>query len=170
MIKLTFQIISILIFSAANRGRGSKFGDKLPSTVEGRVLAAFLSAGSTLLLTADLSPWRATGIAVWIMATMLLWCTSAWDKFWSEEIGSSLTHSRLYGLMQMTVRQLLILPCLLGTAYLSGHLDRSYYAAGALTLGLPYYFSGYEFPAAPIKVSEYAVGALIGLMIVLILS
>lgn len=169
MIVVAFQLIVIAVFSAANRGRGSQFGTHVPSTVESRVLAAFLSAASTLLLTTAFSESRAVGIALWIMATMLLWCTPAWDKYWSEEIGHSLTHSRLYGLMQMTLRQLLILPCLLGVAVISGHYDRSWYALGALSLGLPYYLSGYEFPAAPIKISEYAVGAIIGLIIALIL-
>ena len=147
-----------------NRARGSHFDNMLASTIESRLvsmaiiaLVVFGFTGNYLLLPVT-------------FAGLCLWCWSSWDKYWSEEIGQSATHSRLYGLMQMTIRMSLAIPALVSIAYFGGHDERSWFALGALSFSLPYYILGFILPSATvIKYSELAVGTLLGILIYLIL-
>lgn len=156
------MLIELMIaFGFLNRARGSRLFNYCNSTVFTRLVATF---GMGLCVLAASASYAA---ALWAWASLMLWCTPAWDKYWSEAIGNSQTHSRLYGLMQMTIRQLLILPCFFGLEYITG---ASYWLSlPALLLGLPYYLSGFLGSSYVITYAEYGVGAIIGLTIGVIL-
>ena len=157
-------IAFIAAFSILNRARGTQLFGLTDSTVAGRLismmgmalLTSFLFMHNSILML---------GAFIGVWALLMLWCTPLWDKYWSEEIGHSTTHSRLYGLMQMTIRMALAIPAILFIAGLSNHGFNAIYALGALTFGLPYYAYGYLRPTNPIPYSEYTVGALLGTFI-----
>ncbi len=150
------MIVEMAIFGVLNRARGSHLFELTTSTELGRVVA---TGGMALLLG-----WHYSSFAIllWVWAALLLWCEPGWDKYWSEEIGHSATHDRLYGLMQMTARQLLILPCVLGIGAIAGW---SWWMLLVVLLGLPYYVFGYVSERYAIPASEYAVGALLWLIL-----
>lgn len=154
----------ISAFAFLNRARGTQLFGLTDSTIVGRLvsmmgmalLTSFLFMhNSILMLSAFLGTW----------AFLMLWCSPLWDKFWNIEIGNSDTHSRLYGLMQMTIRMSLAVPTILFIAGLSGHQFNTFYAFGALTLGFPYYLYGYIRSSNPIPYSEYTVGSMLGTFI-----
>lgn len=144
----------MVIFAVLNRARGCHLYGMTGSTVVSRVVPMAIMAG--------LSGGGVLQQAI-AFGLLMLWCTPAWDKYWSEEIGHSATHSRLYGLMQMTARQSLILPCYL---FLAGaNSANPLWAMTFLLNGLPYYIMGYTKHWNPIGISEYAVGAIVGLTV-----
>lgn len=152
------------IFSAAilNRMRGSRIYNLTTSTELGRIvsamgfglLASFLEIGNNILMLE---------MFAWVFLSILLWSTPAWDKYWSEEIGHDPNHTRLYGLMQMTIRMQLIVPCFIGIAFISGHLEQLVYLPLTLLLGIPYYIWGYISKNYAIPFSEYTIGGMLGL-------
>lgn len=152
-------VFFILLCSAMNRARGSQFWNMVPSTVGSRLLAmgTMAIALSAIKLNMLYSPV--------VLGGMMLWCTPGWDKYWSEEIGNSATHSRLYGLMQMACRQMLILPCLAAVAQIAGGGDHFLYCLGAPLLALPYYIIGGLYKAESVELSEYVNGAIIGMLL-----
>lgn len=155
------EIFVIPLFAVLNRARGSQFFELLKSTVEGRLV----SMGG-MAFGASLSMWpnytRTLEMFIFSWAALMLWCTPAWDAYWSAAIGNEKTRSRLWGLGAMTLRMTLILPYFISLAYFMG--GTYLYALGALTLGSPYYIAGYVYKKAPIMVAEYSVGAIIGII------
>ena len=156
---ILISILFIALCSIMNRARGSQFFNLVPSTVGGRLL----SMGG-MAIGLELVKWNWL-YAPTVLGGMMLWCTPAWDSYWSAEIGNSATHSRLYGLMQMACRQMLILPCLAGVAQIAGGGDHYLYLLGAPLLALPYYILGYVYKPMAVEYSEYINGAIIGILL-----
>lgn len=153
-----------------NCARGRKLFNTTSSTFIGRLVAThFMGLGAMVISLG--TPFHMATIMLWTWGTLLLWCTPAWDAYWSAEIGDDPNHSRLWGLAAMSLRMTLAAPCLIGLAYLTGHMDRAGYAAGSLLLGLPYYISGFVSPRKyVISIPETVVGMILGVLIFTIVS
>lgn len=108
-------------------------------------------------------------ITLWAFAALMFWCVWGWDALWGATIGHDPNHSRLWGLAHLALRMILAAPCLIGLAYLTGHLGHAWVALATPLLAIPYYVFGYAFPAENGKVvipySEPTVGVLLGAMI-----
>jgi len=161
----TTQIITGLLVAAAcmlfNRARGSRLYEETDSTEAGRLVSMGLMALCVGAL--ELPDWHvAFELFCWTYISLMLWCTPAWDKYWSEEIGNDPDHSRLYGLACMTARQALFVPVVVGDALILGHLDRAVYAGVFVLMGLPYYVYGFINKAHAVEFSEFTDGAIIG--------
>ena len=159
------DLLLIPIFSVANRARGSRAFNLVNSTVAGRLvgMGAIAVATSMLFIPDSIKMLEAF---VSVFAGMMLWATPAWDAYWSAQIGNDPHHSKAWGCGKMFLRQLLILPAFLSVAYLSG--VNYAYCSIAATLWLPYLIYGAIYKPMSIEYSEYTIGAMIGLAIVLI--
>lgn len=97
---------------------------------------------------------------------LLVWSLLGWDDYWSAEIGHDPAHSKMWGLWKMTERMLAIFPALAVVdyaAFIFDHNTNPWWAAGVLTMGLPYLAFGALVPKNPIIYAELAVGAIIGI-------
>ena len=182
-----------LSFAILNRGRGSHFWDSIDSTAASRLLAAFSMAVLTMLaagqggIAGDLT-------ILWALGTLSLWEVFAWDNYWSAAIGHAFNpgartflpadwlmrrmpwfapvysatagdvRRRLWGTVAMGLRQSVAAPCIVGLAWLTGHPDHGWYAAGTLLLGLPYLLAGYACRTYAIGFAEYTVGGWLGIL------
>lgn len=165
---MTNGFLLVIAFAVLNRARGSRLFELTSSTGVSRIVATFLMAAAT---TSLVFPDRMLFVMPWVWVSLLVWCTPAWDAYWSAEIGDDPKHSRLWGLGMMTLRMALVMPCLTGLAVLSGHTDRALFANGALLLGLPYYLLGFIVPVGyVIFASELTVGAILGALVFAIIS
>lgn len=158
----------IPFYALLNRARGTKLFNLVNSTVIGRLLSTMLMAVSASLAVIP-ETLLMLEVFGWLWASLMLWCTPAWDKYWSAAIGHDPDHSRLWGLAMMTLRMTLGAPAIIGLAFIINKPLHAYYALGTLFMGLPYYVFGYLRPQKPIDYSEPVVGAILGLMIVLTL-
>lgn len=164
------MIISLLLLpicSIANRARGSKFWEHISSTVLTRLAAMGIIALSVTAFTSNLILFPV------ILAGLMLWCTPAWDKYWSAQIGNDLPAvSKAWGNRHMFVRQLLILPTFAATIYFynTPWAWGALYAIPALLYWLPYYVFGFFTKSESIARAEYTIGALIGLSFYLIIG
>jgi hypothetical protein len=93
-------------------------------------------------------------------AGLMLWCTPAWDSYWSAEIGDS-AHSKLWGCCMMFLRQLLIVPMFAAQCYLTN--GNYYFISTASIYWLPYFLYGIFIKEKAVQYSEYTIGGLIGL-------
>lgn len=160
-----FNLILIPICAILNRGRGSQFWNLVPSTIVSRLVMAALVALTMTALTANIWLFPST------LAGLMLWCTPAWDKYWSAQIGNDLPlKSKSWGNSHMFLRQLLILPTFAGTAFLTDHIENFFWAFPALIYWLPYYVFGFGTKSLAIMRAEYTIGALMGLSFYLIIG
>jgi hypothetical protein len=187
-----FAALRIVLIALLNRARGSKLSGLTTSTVLGRVvctLAMAISAACAITATFK-------SCVLWLWFSLMIWCTPAWDNYWSAAIGNltdvnkksfapvdwlmkkipyfSLLYAaagtnrqlRLWGLAAMTLRQLLVVPAVAGYAIMIGRPERAIYAVAALLMGLPYYACGYLCKKNPIAYSELSSGFILGAMLV----
>lgn len=159
------RLLSLPVFAFLNRARGTRLFEHTTSTMISRIvsmglMAAYLSAEALML---DVGGVRSLCLLAWAWASLLLWCDEAWDDLWSACIGHDPNHSRLWGLMMLTLRMSLGIPYFVGVAYITGHSDRAWYAAASLLLGLPYYIWGYLQPNKAINFAEPTVGTIIAI-------
>jgi hypothetical protein len=171
-----------IAFALLNRGRGSHFGNEIDSTVASRLITALGMAVLTII-AAQTDEITGDIILVWVFAGISLWDWFGWDNYWSAAIGNHtdintasfkpvdwLMHLlpamsiRIWGTVAMGLRQSLASPCIVGLAFLTGHPEHAWYAAGTLLFGLPYLLAGYLFKA-PVMVAEYAVGGALGFIL-----
>jgi len=156
-----------LWFGLLNCARGRLLFGMTTSTEESRVISTFFMAMASAALAVSVRPGDALfvgEVSAWAWLMLLLWCTPAWDAYWSAEIGNDPSHSRLWGLGMMTLRMLLAAPCIIGLALLEH--TTAWFSLGVLTLGIPYYVSGFITPRAyVISAAETAVGMILGLLI-----
>jgi hypothetical protein len=97
-----------LWFGLLNCARGRLLFGMTTSTVISRIVATAGMAMGVAAITLD--PFAA--LFSWL--SLMLWCTPAWDAYWSAEIGNDPSHSRLWGLGMMTLRMLLARRAFLG--------------------------------------------------------
>ncbi len=157
--------IFMISFAFFNCARGRRFFDLVSSTVEGRLIAMTGMAATVALyyLSEPVLSFEIFSIA---LITLMLWCTPAWDAYWSAAIGNDPENSRLWGLAAMSGRMLLAIPCIAGLAWITGHDDRSWLVGGTPLMGLPYYIFGYmKLGKYTIAASELAVGAILGALV-----
>lgn len=176
------------LFALLNRARGNHLFEQTESTTVSRLLST-LGMALLIYLTALFQGYdiiRATLMCLWALATLMLWCIFAWDRYWEACLGGPVnsqtgfvfvdwlmrfwplptedTALRLWGLLAMTLRQLLILPCLTGLAYLSGHSP--VWSLGTLLLGACYYVAGYAVSNGfAVMTAELCSGGLIGFLV-----
>jgi hypothetical protein len=180
-----------LAFALLNRGRGSHFGNEIDSTVASRLITSFGMAILTMI-AAQADEYRGNMILVWAFVGVSVWEWFGWDNYWSAAIGNPTNimkpcfppvdwlmarlpffkslylaqgtpfKLRLWGAVAMGLRQSLATPCIIGLAFLTGHPDHAWYAAGTLLFGLPYFIAGYLYPKAPVMVADYVVGGALG--------
>ena len=161
---MILYVFTIIVFAFLNRARGSQLYGFVNSTEVGRLISVSVMAFIlSLFYMPDIKMMAIVFLAEF--AALMLWCSPLWDKYWGEEIGDSLTHSRLYGLMQMTLRMSLIIPAIAIMAYPEAY--NLIFALGFPILAIPYYIFGYLTPGANvIRNSELAVGAMLGFLMV----
>jgi hypothetical protein len=171
------QIAFCIIGAIANRARGSQLFGLVSSTVIGRLVSMLVIAIGTALLTINGNWIRFDCVLVLTFATLMLWCTLAWDSLWGAAIGHDPNHSRLWGLMHLGLRMTLAAPCLIGLTYLTGHAGRIENLLAVMAtplLAVPYYIFGYAFPQQNDKyvvpLSELTVGLLLSALICLTVS
>lgn len=153
-------LLYLTLMAAFNRARGSRFWNTIPSTTETRLLATLGMVISLVAIKANLSLF-------FLWPLLMLWCIPAWDAYWSAEIGHDPNHSRLWGLAAMALRMTLAAPAVLAAAYLT---QGNYWPAAATPfLALPYFLFGFIQSDLTIPRSEYAVGALLGILLLLAL-
>jgi hypothetical protein len=176
-------VLIAIAFAAFNRARGTRFWDVLPSTVVGRLLATMLMASSVFAITGVLWVLPAT----W--AALMLWCTPAWDNYWSAAIGNPTNISkpafapvdwimrrlslpvvtgfqlRLWGAVAMGLRQSLAIPAIVITAVAAGHPINALNGLATLSFGFLYMAAGYLPNRYSIAAAEYATGAALGLIL-----
>jgi hypothetical protein len=160
-----FSCITIGAF--LNRARGSQLFGLTTSTVIGRLVAMGAMAVLTSLMMIPDATMMAEIFAL-TFAGLMLWATPAWDAYWSAEIGDSPTHSKLWGVLMMGWRQLLIVPTYIGQAFLVGHPERAIWAATTLFYWLPYLVYGVSAKSRAVELSEYTIGVLIGATIFMV--
>jgi hypothetical protein len=153
--------------SIANRARGSQVFGLVNSTVAGRLIATATIAVITSLVVIPDATLMAK-LFILTFAGLMLWATPAWDAYWSAEIGNDPNHSKLWGIMMMGWRQLLIVPTFVGQAFLLGHPERAVWAGTALLYWLPYFAYGAVAKPVAVELSEYTIGAMIGFTIMMI--
>jgi hypothetical protein len=184
----------ILIFAILNRARGSHLFGMLDSTNEGRAIATFLMAAATAIASQG-DYLDMAEILLWTWAGLIFWCVFGWDEYWGAAIGSTFNPNkpefspvdwlmlqmpwftpvynatatdlrrRLWGAVAMGLRQGLAVPCLVGMAYMTGHPNHGWYAAGTLLFGFIYMASGYLVALAyAIPLAEPVVGAALGFL------
>lgn len=158
------SLLFIAVFAVLNRARGSRLFGLTDSTEIGRIVSMFLMALVTSLYAA-LNTEVILYVVLFVFAGLLLWASPAWDSLWSAEIGNDPNHSKLWGLARMTIRQMLILPTLIGFAFLVQHTSNLPWTFLVLTYALPYLVFGAIDKETAIPRSEYTIGALIGLTI-----
>lgn len=156
-----YNILFILWFGFLNCARGRLLFNLTTSTEIARIATSVGMGIATTILTQNIVA------GIFTAGALLLWMTPAWDVYWSAEIGNDPKHSRLWGLGAMTIRMSLAIPCLAGLAAIFQH--SAWPIAGAVLLSVPYYISGYISPKKYIiPIAEFAVGALLGILIHLI--
>lgn len=159
-----FSLFPVIIFSILNRARGSQIFGLTDSTTMGRVVSSFGMA----MIAGFMDIRHASYIYCWSWLTLFLWMLLGWDKYWSAEIGNDPVHSKGWGIANMLWRMALIIPYFVGLAYISGHSDRVWLAAGSLLFWAPYYIIGSFSKPHVIPWSEYIIGAMIGSLTLLI--
>lgn len=178
------MIAFIAAFACLNRGRGSQFWDRIPSTTAGRLLATF---GMAVLTAGAAWPANPLAIFIWTWATLFIWTVFAWDKYWAAAIGHTIDPTarafppvdwvmselpamplRMWGTVAMGLRQSLLTLSLVGLAIIAGHPDRAAFAPLTLLFGIPYLLAGYSRTPYPIGWAEYTVGAAIGALCLLV--
>lgn len=171
-----------------NCARGRKLFNLTTSTEIGRLVSMTMIAlaGATLVLPATLP---AACVFIWSILALMLWCSPAWDAYWSVTIGQSKPpvkcfapvdyimaippfnklQGRLWGLVAFTLRMQLILPLFIGNMWILHHFGRIEYLPLAAALALPYYVLGYLIRVQyVIPASEFCTGMIIGLTLALI--
>ena len=190
---IALMIAFMAAFAFLNRGRGSQFWNQIDSTVASRLVTT-LSMSSLTMIASGSDEYQGDLILFWVWAVMSLWAFPGWDNYWSAAIGNAFNPNastfapvdwlmkrmpwfsavyaatasnlsrRLWGTVAMGLRQALAAPCFIGLAYLTGHPETGWYAAGTLLLGTPYLLGGYVCKAYPVGFAEYCVGAVLGAM------
>ena len=168
-------------FGFWNCARGRKLFDLTTSTETGRIVSMTMMALGNVVL----HPLTPDNIIIFIasFATLLLWCSPAWDAYWSVTIGQSQPpvkcfapvdfimslppfnklKGRRWGLVAFTLRMQLILPYFILNMWLLDNFDRLPYLGGALALALPYYILGYILPVRfVIPNAEIGTGLILG--------
>lgn len=150
-------------YALCNRARGSQLYGLTDSTVIGR-LASTLGMALSNGLFFNLGSIIQMEIAAWSWASLMLWCTFAWDKFWSAMLGNDPNHSKLWGLGWMALRQSLAVVEVIGGCWLTGNLDRWWLALATPLLAVPYIIYGIVAKKTPILDAELTDGAMLGII------
>lgn len=161
-----------LVFAIMNRARGSQFFSLTDSTTEGRLLSTFLMTASALVpFTGFGNPEHQIEVVAAAWALLYVWTVPGWDAYWSAAIGNDPSHSKLWGIGMMTLRQGgLLLPYYAFLSGLTGDWHHMAYAASTLLCGAVYAFWGaVNKTSAVIEYAELTNGAIMGLTTVLIL-
>lgn len=133
-----------LTIALLNCARGRKLFDETKSTFITRLVSTFGMALATGFLT--FHDYRLFDFTVlWTWASLMLWCSFAWMALLSATIGSDPNHSRLWGLGHLAMRMSLAAPCIIGLAFLTGHLENAWMAIFTPLLAVPYYAWGRIF-------------------------
>lgn len=182
------MIITPLVFAAWfgfwNCARGRKLFGLTDSTAIGRIISTCMMAAlPAMMLLPDVDSMTLMWGWIWLM--LMVWCTPAWDNYWSVTIGDRLPpvtcfapvdwlmsefpwdrfKGRIWGLVALTLRMMLILPAFVGEMIYLGHYNRWEWLLCSLLMGIPYYISGYVSPRKyVIAAAEIGTGAIIGIM------
>lgn len=165
------------IMGALNRARGSQIYGLAQSTVEARVVAMLFMACFTMGIAGSII------VAPVIFAGLMLWCSFAWDNYWSAAIGNPTDldkptfppvdfimriafrwlrpRPRLWGALAMSLRGFIAGYALFVALGFMGYTKAPFLGLGLLLQGVPYYAFGH-LPGGKytIFLSEFAVGAL----------
>lgn len=181
----------MLAFAVLNRARGSQLFGFTTSTTEGRLVSTGLM--SMVLLVNGAYHGETVDAALFFplyWALLMFWCVFAWDKYWIAAIGNGIdtartgfapvdwlmsllpVKGRLWGVIAMGLRQLLLVPAIICAALISEHLGQGFaLSAAPLLFGVPYLLAGYLVPnAKSVMVAEITVGSLMGAVFALIQS
>ncbi len=183
-------ILKIAACATLNRARGCKFFDYIKSTVGTRLASMLLMA----IVCAWGVPGEYLYAMLFLWGAFMLWCSPAWNNYWSGACGFPTDVKkkafvpvdwamkkiryfaplyegsednellRRWGLVAMTLRQLLIVPAIIGLAILAGEPQRSLWAVLAFLMGATYYLAGKTKTHEPITWGEYGNGGIIAIM------
>src|SRR5262245_52176304 len=91
-------LIVALLFAFLNRARGSRLYGLTDSTALARLVSTHFMgviAGTLALQQDPGNPAHMAAVTLWTWGTLMLWCTPAWDAYWSAAIGNDPAHGRL---------------------------------------------------------------------------
>ncbi len=165
------MIIFCLFCGICNRARGSKLFGLTSSTEISRILSMLGIAIGTAILTFNKNWSHFDVVLFWAFICLMLWCTPAWDSLWGQTITGSASN-RLRGLAKLALRMSLAAPCMIGLAYLTGHIEHVAYSVATSLLAVPYYIFGYLLPQYngryAVPAAELTAGAILGAIICVI--
>jgi hypothetical protein len=180
-------MLSAILFSACfgvlNRARGSKLFEQTDSTTIGR-LASAIVMGYLAMLASGLTGQRAYWLLAWTSISIYLGMLPGWGKYVGAAIGANydheekemglvdwimerlpLEHGRIWGAVAMSVRMILLVPCVIGVAFITG--GNPLWGLLAPLMGWCYWITGYLFSEGAWGKGEVLSGALLGLLIFL---
>jgi hypothetical protein len=114
--------------------------------------------------------WHRFGvIALWALASLMLWACPAWDADWAATITGN-PRERLIGLLRFgIIRMTYDVPMIFGLSYFTGHPLSAMYALATPLLAVPYYVFGYLTPdSTVIRNSEFTAGLILGGLICMV--
>jgi hypothetical protein len=162
-------IAYIIACGVLNRARGTQLFNLAGSTEIGRIVSmATISIFTSFFMIPNNT--KILEMFIVIFAGLMLWCSPAWDTYWSAEIGNDKAHSKLWGCYHMAVRQMLILPTFIAAASVSNHPEKYIYSLSGLTLWIPYLAWGAVNSSKSIGRAEYTIGAIIGATLYMMVS
>lgn len=180
-------MLNAILFSACfgvlNRARGSKLFEQTDSTQIGRIVAAFGMA-YLAMLASRLVGARANALLLWVFVSVYLGMLPGWGKYAGAAIGAQidpeereflpvdwimkrlpLEQGRIWGGMAMCLRLMLLMPCVIGVAFITG--GNPLWALLTPLLGWCYWITGLVFDEGAWGKGEILSGALLGLLIFL---
>lgn len=159
---MIMTMISIILGALLNRGRGSQFWGRCPSTTLSRLVFSY---GMGMLASFTTLPDFRLFMEVLLCVTIgsYVWSVKGWDALWSLAIGTGTTGKlleRLEGVGVLAYRHAIGIAPLVICAWLTGH--PSLWVLLPLTFGIPYFISGYVTPGKyVIRNAELAVGGML---------
>lgn len=97
------------------------------------------------------------------LAGLMLWCSPAWDKYWSAAIGNEADLSRLWGVAMMGIRGMYIYPLFIALG-LIGYPLANAIGLASLLQGIPYFIGGFLKKNRSIAFAEFVWGVCLSAM------
>ena len=165
-----------LSFAILNRARGTKLFDRASSTTVARLVSACAMA---------LIAGMASGsfyLILWLIPSLYLWMVLGWGKYVGAAIGQPInqyetevrlidwlmykfpfTRGRLWGVISLSMRMSLAIPCVLGAALITG--GNPLWVLLVPFLSIPYLLAGLAEASGAWALGEYASGFMLGFIL-----
>lgn len=171
-----------VLFALLNRARGSKLFGLTASTTVARIVSTLGMALLTYWAHPKLS------VLLWSFASLFFWQVFGWGKYFAaihgqidpnggrmqwvdwamERIGmptNTVEQRKKWGTVAMGLRQTLLIPFIVGLAYLTDDPAKLWLVPVTPLLGLAYYMGGKISQQYSVFIAELIVGAVIGIIV-----